>query len=158
MSKKVDYFVKFDIVGSTPQYDLFELDARLVPFMLRAIEGVKGRSFWIDEANYQEAYYRLSELQARLLMPFGERYINEVRALRDGPNTPLEARDPELDPYTLLLSSVRDVRFNLQTGGFSAAELLDQIRLQLIAANERGVEDSEVIAQIAAIIVGVPPL
>lgn len=88
---------------------LCQVDARYVPMMLAAIESRKV-SFALPPGDERATTYDgWCAQQVELLMSIGERIINEVRAGRDGVDTPLEARDPAADPYTLNLTSLRTI-------------------------------------------------
>lgn len=83
-----------------------------------------------------------------------DRIVMEIRALRDGPDTPIEAQDPLLNPFNLELFTLREIAGRLSSDGESAAFILKQIRDK--------VGDSETdgtllwgIIRIAAVIVGV---
>lgn len=154
MSAKTDYFIKSDGLTVTPAEVLVNYDARSVPATIRAIEGIKGRSFWVDRATWELAYVRLSQQQARLLMDSTDRLVREIRATRDGVNTPLASQDPLLDPYTLELASLAEIAGNLSTNGSSAAFILEQIRLLQEAANAGDAESQAELLRIGAIIAG----
>lgn len=154
MNKKVDYFVQKDVMTVVPAQILVDYDARSVPATIRALEGVKGRSFWVDRATWEIAYNRLSQQQARLLLDSTDRIVREIRATRDGINTPLAAQDPALDPYTLDLASLAEIAGNLSTNGSSAAFILEQIRELQAQANAGDVESQAELLRIGAIIAG----
>lgn len=84
-----------------------------------------------------------------------DRLIGEVRATRNGLDTPLADQDPALNPFTLDLFSLRDVGGFLATNGESAAFILATIRQLLIDSAANDAIDSETLAKIAAIVVGV---
>lgn len=154
MSKKVDYFVQRDVMTVAPAEILVNYDARSVPATIRAIEGIKGRSFWVNRSAWELAYVRLSQQQARLLMDSTDRLVNEIRATRNGINTPLASQDPLLDPYTLELASLAEIAGNLSTNGSSAAFILEQIRVLQEAANAGDAESQAELLRIGAIIAG----
>jgi hypothetical protein len=83
-----------------------------------------------------------------------DRIVIEIRALRNGVDTPLAARDPAINPFTLELTDLQDIADRLQSGGFSAGFFLEQIRNLQQAANEGDAESLEELLRIGAIIAG----
>lgn len=135
--------------------EITDFNARIVPVALTALETRKARSFWATEEDFRRGYNEVCTLQRQLLMGGVDRIVSEIRALRQGDNTPIIAQDPLLDPYTLNLIAVEDIVGSLNTNNDSAAFILSQIRTLLQASAENDAIDSETLAQIAAIIVGV---
>lgn len=85
------------------------VSARYVPMVLASLESRKLRFAWVSEADYVLGYDSICRLQEALLMDAADRIISEVRALRDGTTTPPALRDPQLDPYTLDLTTLADI-------------------------------------------------
>lgn len=124
-----NYFENELSLPDNPSFILADLPVALIPAALSALETRKGRSFWADTNEWDAGLDALNLFQVRLLMDATDRIVNEVRALRDGTTTPLPSRDPLADPYTLELTSLRDV--NAQVSGQRL-----EIDAQLTAANE----------------------
>lgn len=154
MSRKVDYFVKEDILSPDEVCELLNYDARMVPHTIRALYGLTGRSFWVDKPTWIEANNRLALQIERLLMPCGDALISEIRALRNGNLTPPEARDPSIDPFSLNLVSLRSLEFPLYNDTQSVAYTLQDIR-DALRSEEDGETLIAVLRAIAAIVVGI---
>jgi len=84
-----------------------------------------------------------------------ERVIREMRAMRNGQTTPLVDQDYLLNPFELDLFSIKDLGGFLSSNGESNAFILATIRQLLIDSAASDAIDSEVLAKIAAIVVGV---
>ena len=75
-----------------------------------------------------------------------DRIVSEIRALRDGPATPALARDPELDPYDLNLTSLSSIAqdtssiaLSLNDGSSTVLEELRLIRQSLAEGSQEDV-------------------
>lgn len=90
MSRKTDYFVKFEVSADGTLAELCEVAPRYVPLIISAIEGRKARSFWATPADHSAAYNHLCAQQAALLMGAKDDIIQEVRDVRG----PLNGTDP----------------------------------------------------------------
>lgn len=148
-TRLTNYFEDTLNVSPNASYILADLPANCVHIVLSSIETRKGRSFWVDKNAWIEGLQALCEFQRRLLMDSTERIISEVRALRDGDQTPLEWRDPTVDPYTFPAWSLRDIgqatfeiRESTNNSGYGGLlTVLEQIRDNLAAGGETGVLD-----------------
>lgn len=89
------------------------VSARYVPMVLASLESRKLAFAWETPADYELGYDSICRLQEALLMDAADRIVSEVRALRAGQVTPVEARDPQLDPYTLDLPSLGNLNTSL---------------------------------------------
>lgn len=90
-----------------------EVSARYVPMVLASLESRKLAFAWETPADYELGYDSICRLQEALLMDAADRIVSEVRALRAGQATPVDARDPQLDPYTLDLPSLGNLNTSL---------------------------------------------
>lgn len=132
---------------------LAEVDAAFVPTLLRDLEARKTPALWESDAAYLLGYDALCKQQEALLMNIGDRLISEVRALRNGDQTPVEARDPQADPYTLPLASLLGINTALVAAdGRDVASILQGIEaiLQQQGAGEEG--QLEALLQIVALL------
>lgn len=153
--KLTNYFQSGLLAPLTTAGEIAEINARIVPIALTALETRKARSFWASEADYQVGYNEITLLQRALLMGGVERIVREIRALRNGQTTPLADEDYLLNPFDLDLFSIKDLGGFLATNGESAAFILATIRQLLIDSAANDAIDSETLAKIAAIVVGV---
>lgn len=129
MGRAVNFFEAQRQYNERGDFHLSEVVSGFVPAVLSALETRKGRSFWDSEPSFTAAYQANTIQQWRLLEDVTERIINEIRALRNGQDTPLIDRNPALDPYTLDLASMRSLEVRLQTvTGEQAGALLGEIR------------------------------
>lgn len=133
---------------------LVGLDASYVPMLLADTEARKLRFAWASNDAYAVGYQAVCELQEALLMSIGDRLISEVRALREGTLTPTEARDPELDPYTLPLASLRDLSTQVTTIAGAVAQGGDTVlsELQAIRASLQAENNEEVLERLDTLI------
>lgn len=83
-----------------------------------------------------------------------DRLVTEIRALREGNLTPLIARDPKLDPYTLELTSLRDVNLALRSASGTVADILLRIETLQQQANAGDEESLAELLRIGAIVAG----
>lgn len=108
--KRFTNFYEDTLIAPTDvKFVLADVPAQYVPTTLSAIETRKYKSFWLTTDDWHTALDYLTLFQERLLMDATDRIVSEVRALRDGAFTPEDARDPEIDPYTLPLTSLRTI-------------------------------------------------
>ena len=135
--------------------DLVELDAQAVGIWLELLEDAKTPGRWLDQAIGAAGWQLITLQQENMMLGAVDRLIGEIRATRNGLDTPLAAQDPALDPFTLDLFSLRDVGGFLATNGESAAFILATIRQLLVESAASDAIDSETLARIAAIVVGV---
>lgn len=133
---------------------LVQLSPEYIALTLRDLEAYKTRALWVTDADYAVAYQALCKQGASLLMDIGDRLIREIRATRDGQDTPMAARDPQIDPFTLDLFTLRDIAGRLSTNEESAAFILGQIR-DALKSEDDGETAFNVLRAIAAIVVGV---
>jgi len=155
LSKITNYFQSELVAPIETAGEIAEINARIVPIALTALETRKARSFWLTNEDYERGYNEITLLQRALLMGGVERIVREIRALRNGQTTPLADEDYLLNPFDLDLFSIKDLGGFLATNGESAAFILATIRQLLIDSAANDAIDSEVLAQIAAIVVGV---
>lgn len=124
---------------------LAEVHAPFVPILLHRLEVFKEAFVYETEADEAEGLDLVNRQQEALLMSAVDRIVSEIRALRDGPATPALARDPELDPYGLALTSLRDVAQDTANIALSvndgSSSVLDELRLIRQALAEGGSED-----------------
>ena len=153
--KLTNYFQSGLLAPQTTAGEIAEINARIVPIALTALETRKARSFWESDADYAVGYNEITLLQRALLMGGVERIVREIRALRNGQTTPLADEDYLLNPFDLDLFSIKDLGGFLATNGESAAFILATIRQLLIDSAANDAIDSETLAKIAAIVVGV---
>ena len=154
MSRKVNYFEAQRLAPNRNDTTLSLIVSDYIPTTLSALETRSRRSFWASDEDFTRAYNEIKRQQWELLMDATDRIINEFRAMRDGINTPLAARDPQLDPYTLQLTSLRDISSALNgTDGTVNAILLRIEQLQS-AANAGDEESLAELLRIGAIIAG----
>lgn len=135
--------------------DLVELDAQAVGLWLELLEDAKTTGRWVDQAVPLAGWQLITLQQENMMLGAVDRLIGEVRATRNGFDTPLADQDPALDPFTLDLFSLRDLGGFLSTNGQSAAFILATIRQLLVDSAANDAIDSETLAKIAAIVVGV---
>jgi len=136
--------------------ELIELDARRIGTLLDLLEDAKTPGRWGDPDIALDGYQYIIQEQEAMLMGIGDRLIRELRAMRDGVNTPLAERDPALDPFTLELTCLRDIEeTQIDPAGTTAAILARLEQLQ-IAANDGDAEALGELFRIGAIIAGVP--
>lgn len=153
MGRAVNYFEAERQYTERGDTHLSIIVSGFVPAVLSALETRKASSFWVDETSWEAAYQAVTRQQWELLMDATDRIVNEVRALRNGQDTPLVDRNPLLDPYTLDLASLRSIERRLQNAtGEQAGELLGQIRdiLQSQGVGEEGQLDA--LLQIVALL------
>lgn len=155
MSKKVNHFEAARAISPIVDCDMFNLNPRITPSVLSAIETRKGRSFWVDFDNWQRAYDELCAYQWGLLMPCSEDLIKEIRSARgaipENTNYGTEAYPPGLYPGIQLA----DVVGSLNTNGRSAALILASI--ETLLQNQEVSEDGqlEALARIVFLLGGV---
>lgn len=154
MSFKGNWRNNPEVITAVESCEIINYDMRSVGLTIWALEKIKYRSNWVNRDTWITANRRLAEQQERLLMPCGEDIIRELRAMRDGPDTPLAAQDPSTDPFTLDLFSLRSIAGRLSTDGESAAFILADIR-DALKSEEDGETMIAVLRAIAAIVVGV---
>lgn len=111
-----NWFDSAQSVGENQDYILADLPARFVHITLGTIETRKARAIWASDEDWRDGVDALYDFMERLLMDATDRIVTEVRALRDGAFTPLDARDPQLSPYDLPLTSLGTIDGRLQTG------------------------------------------
>lgn len=104
---------------------LVEVTASYVPTLLHRLEVYKLEFPYDDPDAWGDGIDLANRQQEALLMDATDRIVSEVRALRDGELTPLEDRDPQLDPFTLSLSSLRTVAFEVSEQGAALSAQLD---------------------------------
>lgn len=80
---------------------LVQVDAGFVPTLLHRLEVYKHEFPYSSAEEWAIGVDAVTRQQEQLLMDIGDRLISEVRALRNGQNTELAERDPQVDPYTL---------------------------------------------------------
>lgn len=131
------------------------LPVRYIPMMIEALEARKSSAVYDNEAAYQIAMNAICIIQWELLMGSADRIISEIRAMREGKNTPLVDRDPTLNPYTLELTSLRDIAIPLNGPQGTVNAILLRLEQLQIAANEGDAESLAELAKIAAIVVGI---
>lgn len=119
---------------------LVEAAGFYVPTLLHRLEVYKLSFPYEDDDDAALGETLTTAQQEALLMNIGDRLISEVRSLRDGNQTPAEMRDPQLDPYSLPLTSLRtiaasvdDTNADLSTLIGQGNQLLTEIRDQLAA-------------------------
>lgn len=142
------------IAPASPEQELVDFDAQMAPIMLSAIGGRIGPSHYATRFDYLASWPRLALVAEGLLMGGVDRLVREIRALRNGINTPLATQDAQLDPYTLPLSALSQIEGNLSTNGKSAAFILEEIRLLQASANAGDAESQAELLRIGAIIAG----
>lgn len=112
---------------------LAEVHAPYVPILLHRLEVFKEAFVYETEADEAEGLDLVNRQQEALLMNAVDRIVSEVRALRDGPLTPVLARDPNLDPYDLQLTSLstiaQDTSSVVQSVRDGSGTVLDELRL-----------------------------
>jgi len=155
LTKITNFFQSQLLAPTETAGEIAEINARIVPIALTALETRKYRSFWLTDADYERGYNEITLLQRALLMGGIERIVREMRAMRNGQTTPLADQDYLLNPFELDLFSIKDLGGFLATNGESAAFILATIRQLLIDSAASDAIDSEVLAKIAAIVVGV---
>lgn len=101
-----------------------EVAAFYVPTLLHRLEVYKERFAYSTDEEYGQGLDLVNRQQEAYLMDIGERIISEVRATRDGAFTPVEARDPQADPYTLPLTSLRTVAASVDDTNADLSSLL----------------------------------
>lgn len=154
MSKAVNYFEAQRTFTDRDDTTLSLIVSSFIPSVVSSMETRNSRSFWATDADYSRAYQALKRQQWELLMDSTDRLISEIRATRNGVNTPLASQDPLLDPYTLPLSSLSDIAGNLFVNGESAAFILAGIRVLMQQANAGDAESQAELLRIGAIIAG----
>lgn len=143
------------MLGPTPSVGILaDVPVEYVPHTLSALESRKNRVFWETEADFINGYQGICLMQWGLLMDATNRIINEVRAGRDGPATPASARDPNLDPYELPLTSLATINAQLTTGGRSAAQILASIETIIQAQGTSDAEQLQALLRIATVVAG----
>lgn len=152
MSRKVNYFEAERIAPNRDDTTLSVIVSDYIPTTLSALETRGRRSFWATDADFARAYNEIKRQQWELLMDATDRIVMEIRALRDGVNTPLEAQDPLLNPFNLELFTLREIAGRLSTNGKSNAFILEEIRtiLEAQGAGEDG--QLEALLQIVALL------
>jgi len=147
MTKKrpTSFTVPAGIVGSWAGSVLAEVHAHFVPILIHRLEVFKEAFVYASEAEEAEGLDLVNRQQEALLMSAVDRIVSEIRALRDGPATPALARDPELDPYDLNLTSLssiaQDTTSIVQSVRDGSGTVLDELRLIRQALAEGGGED-----------------
>lgn len=119
---------------------LVEVAAFFVPTLLHRLEVYKERFPYETDADYQVGLDLVTAQQEAYLMDATDRIVSEVRALRMGTLTSEEYRDPQLNPYTVPLTSLATLTnivldFDEQVSASTAQTnaLLTEIRDQLAA-------------------------
>lgn len=124
---------------------LAEVHAPYVPILLHRLEVFKEAFVYESEAEEAEGLDLVNRQQEALLMSAVDRIVSEIRALREGPLTPELARDPNLDPYGLNLTSLLDIAQDttsiVQSVRDGSGTVLDELRLIRQALAEGGGED-----------------
>lgn len=129
---------------------LCEVSAAYVPTILADLEVRKTPRLSENEAAYALDYQNICEQQVALLMNIGDRIISEVRAGRNGNQTPLEARDPSLDPYELDLASLLGINVALVAAdGRDVASILQSIEAKIEAS---GVDSDEILGLLQQVV------
>lgn len=146
-------YIERSLISPPPEEgELVELDAQMVPILLSAIGGRLGPSHYQTREDWLETWPRLALAGERLLMGATDRIVSEIRAMRDGADTPLAAQDPTVNPYTLDLFSLRSIAGRLSTDGKSAAFILEEIRTILEAQGVGEDGQLEALLQIVALL------
>lgn len=159
MSRKVNYFEAQRIAPNRDNTTLSVIVSDYIPTTLSALETRSSRSFWITDEDFARAYNEIKRQQWELLMDATDRIINEIRAIRQGDNTPENFQDPTLNPYSLGLTSLEDIQFNLQDNNGTLAQIAARQEILLgeiktILENQAAGEGSELEAllQIVALL------
>lgn len=129
------------------------IPVRYVPQIIEAIESRKSIAIYDSVEEQAIAVNALNIAQWELLMGSTDRIVSEIRALRDGTDTALQAQDMSINPFTLNLFSLRSIAGRLYTDGESAAFILGQIR-DRVGAVETPNTLLWAIVRIAAVIAG----
>lgn len=154
MNNNVTYMRPPDIMPEPEVCDLFSYDARIVPHTIRSLYDLTGKPFWTNRDEWIQASNRLALNIERLLMPCGEDIIREIRALRDGNATLLADQDVTKDPFTLQLTSLRDISLALNGPNGTANAILLRIEQLQTAANAGDEESLAELLRIGAIVAG----
>lgn len=121
------------IAGQWAGSVLAEVHTPYVPVLLHRLEVFKEAFVYESEADEAEGLDLVNRQQEALLMSAVDRIVSEIRALRDGPATPALARDPNLDPYDLQLTSLstiaQDTSSVVQSVRDGSGTVLDELRL-----------------------------
>lgn len=110
---------------------LVEVSALYVPTLLHRLEVYKLGFTYEDDSAQGEGLDLVNAQQEAILMDAADRIVSEVRALRDGNQTPAEARSPELDPYTLPLTSLRTIAAEVGDTNADLSALIGQTNTTL---------------------------
>lgn len=119
---------------------LVQIDARYVPTAWRDLEPRKLRFNYSDDAEFAIGYNSTCRYQEALLMDVADRLISEVRALREGAGSPIDTRDPALDPYGLALVSMADLIDRAEDGNATAADMLTELQAIRAAVETGGID------------------
>ena len=158
MSKKVNHFEAERAYPQSVDTTLSLIISALIPATISALETRSSRSFWASDADYSRAYQAVKRQQWELLMDATDRIVSEIRATRMGTDTPVEMRNPAIDPFTIDLISLNDIVGSLNTNGKSAAFILEEVRAILEATAAGDEESLGALLRIAAVIAGAPPV
>lgn len=124
---------------------LVEMHAPFVPILLHRLEVFKSAFVYETEVDEAQGLDLVNRQQEALLMSAVDRIVSEIRALREGQATPVLARDPNLDPYGLQLTSLLDIAQDttsiVQSVRDGSGTVLDELRLIRQALAEGGGED-----------------
>lgn len=134
---------------------LVALSPYYIRMSLRDLEAYKTPALWVTEADWLVGYNAVCAQGASLLMDATDRLVREIRALRDGVDTPIAEQDPALDPFTLGLTSLRDIEETQLDPAGTTAAILARIEQLQTAANQGDAESLEELLRIGAIIAGV---
>lgn len=131
------------------------LSPSYIRLSLRDLEAYKTPALWVTNADWLVGYDAICKQGASLLMDATDRIVREIRALRDGVDTPLAEQDPALDPFTLGLTSLRDIEETQLDPAGTTAQILARIEALQTAANQGDAESLEELLRIGAIIAGI---